>query len=157
MPDINPTPTTLDQSMRSVSEALVSAFNRNDIDAIMALRNSNCTNQLLPSSIGAREANNQQYKRRLQWATSKLTDYAVVVQDSTYDVANRKAWLRLCATAQATPAGKAELDGNGQPGAVDAEGRYRSDYIWILTFSRDGQKLDRFEEFVGWTGFRLSG
>ncbi|KAL8934838.1 MAG: hypothetical protein Q9211_005018 [Gyalolechia sp. 1 TL-2023] len=111
-------------------QTVISAYNAWELDAIMDVRAPNCMNYILPTSLGRRPMDNQQYLSFLAATLPAFQGFHLTVHDIVIDQAAHKAVMHLSSTAS-TPIGE-----------------YHNEYMITLHMTEDGCQIDKFEEFV---------
>ncbi|KAL8723561.1 MAG: hypothetical protein Q9225_000196 [Loekoesia sp. 1 TL-2023] len=120
------TRSTLFQTAR----ALVSAYNSRNMEAIMDVRAPDCMNYILPASLGQKPMNNEQYTSFLTTSLPAFRGFCLTIRDTVIDEPARKVVMHLTSTA-----------------STDL-GKYHNEYMMTLHMTKDGCKVDKFEEFV---------
>lgn len=77
---------------RLTAEALVEAFNRMDIDAIISYRHQDCLRHILPAALGHKAQTNDEYRKSLQALKPIFHNFTLLVHDFVED----KEARRLC-------------------------------------------------------------
>ncbi|KAL8997205.1 MAG: hypothetical protein Q9169_003471 [Polycauliona sp. 2 TL-2023] len=117
-------------SCNQAAKALVTAYNSWNLENIMDVRASDCMNYVLPSSLGQKPMDNEQYKAFFAPRMPPFRNFNLIVHDTVVDEAARKVVLHLTSTASTNI------------------GDYGNEYMLKLHMTDDGRKIVRFEEFV---------
>ena len=117
-------------TQRQTSEAVVEAFNRMDIDAIMLYRSADCLRYILPSTLGHPPTNNEQYRSHLGKLKPIFSNFSLVINDLIEDSAEHRICMYLRARADTLA------------------GEYINEYMWTLDFDETGTKITKVNEFV---------
>lgn len=115
---------------RLTAEAVVDAFNRMDIDAIIAFRSDDCMRYILPSTLGHPPTNNKQYRASLERLIKIFSNFSLTINDVVEDKEARKICMYLKARADTLA------------------GEYVNEYMWTLGFNASGTKIIHATEFV---------
>jgi ketosteroid isomerase-like protein len=115
---------------RQTAEAVVDAFNRMDIDAIIAYRSDDCMRRILPSTLGHPPTNNKQYRASLERLIKIFSNFSLTINDVVEDNEARKICMYLKARADTLA------------------GEYVNEYMWTLSFNASGTKIINATEFV---------
>lgn len=118
--------------------AIVSAFNKMDIETIISLRTPTCKRTFLPTSLNLPPQTNAASRAQLNGMKSVFANFHVTVTDiiegfsTSPDGAQqrKKIVLYVEATGQ-TPVGE-----------------YKNEYVWKLAFDEEGGKVDEWSEYV---------
>ena len=117
-------------TQRQTAEAVVDAFNRMDIDAIMAFRSDDCMRHILPSTLGHPPTNNKQYRASLERLIKIFSNFSLTINDVVEDREARKICMYLRARADTLA------------------GEYINEYMWTLSFDTPGTRITNVNEFV---------
>ncbi|KAI4178766.1 MAG: hypothetical protein L6R41_008221 [Letrouitia leprolyta] len=117
-------------ALLQTADAVVSAYNSWDIQQIMHVRAANCMNYILPTSLGRKPMNNEEYQSFFISSMPAFEGFHLTVHDTVIDETARKVVMHITSTAS-TPIGD-----------------YHNEYRLTLRMTEDGQKIGRFEEFV---------
>lgn len=117
-------------TQRQTALAVVAAFNRMDVEAIISHRSPGCMRHILPSSLNLAPMNNTEYATQLQKLTAVFQNFNLTVHDLVEDREAHRIvmWLKACADTLA--------------------GEYINEYMWTLDFDETGEKIIRMHEFV---------
>ena len=115
---------------RQTADALLAAFNRMDIPAMMALRSPDCTQQIVPLRFGFRVQKNTEYLRRMNFIVQAFDNFHLEVNEVIEDVEARKIVMWLSARGDTKV------------------GVYRNEYMWTMEFDGSGEKIVKIKEFV---------
>ncbi|KAK5112438.1 hypothetical protein LTR85_011547 [Meristemomyces frigidus] len=115
---------------RKTADAVVEAFNRMDNEAIISFRSPDCIRYILPSSLGLKPTNNEQYKSQLDMLRPIFRNFSLAVNDVVEDEKARRICMWLSARADT------------------AAGEYVNEYMWTLSFDDSGTKITKVNEFV---------
>jgi ketosteroid isomerase-like protein len=115
---------------KRTSLALIAAFNKMDIDAILSHRSPGCMRHILPSSLNIAPTNNTEYEQQLQRLTLIFRNFELALQDIVEDVGSCRVVLWLKARADTIV------------------GEYVNEYMWTLDFDETGERIIRVHEFV---------
>lgn len=110
--------------------AVVQAFDRLDIDAILSYRAPECTRHILPSTLGYPPVDNTRYATTLNQLKPIFRNFRLTVDDVVEDREARRICMWLMARADT------------------AAGEYVNEYVWTLDFDASGTKITRVKEFV---------
>ena len=105
------------------------AFNRMDIDAIIAFRSDDCMRHILPSTLGYPPTNNKQYRASLERLVKIFKNFSLTIDDVVEDKEARKISMYLRARADTLA------------------GEYVNEYMWTLSFD-ESCKIIKATEFV---------
>ncbi|KAL8728176.1 MAG: hypothetical protein Q9166_005570 [cf. Caloplaca sp. 2 TL-2023] len=112
------------------AQALVTAYNTWTLENIMNMRASQCTNYVLPTSLGQKPMNNEEYVAFFAPRMRPFRNFNLTVHDTVVDEAALKVVLYMTSTA-----------------STDI-GDYQNEYMLKLHMTEDRCKVDKFEEFV---------
>lgn len=115
---------------RRTAKRLVAAFNDMDIPAIMSVRSPECTRQILPQSMGLPNQDNAAYEKSLRWLITAFRDFNLTIQDTIEDLEARKICIWLVARADT------------------AAGEYVNEYMWLMAFDENGEKITSMKEYA---------
>lgn len=108
---------------RKTAEALVTAFNDMNVEAIVSYRHPMCQRIFLPASMAIEPQDNAQYFSSLQKLRAVFHNFSLTVNDLLED----KDAGRICMWLGAK--------------ADTAAGEYINEYMWLLDFDADGKIL----------------
>ncbi len=117
-------------SLLGAAQALVSAYKSWDLKEIMGVRSTDCVNSILPASLGRPAMDNEEYASFFAPNIPLFEGFHLTVHDTIIDEAARKVTMHLSSRA------------------TTAIGKYDNEYMLTLHMTEDGQKVDRFVEFV---------
>ena len=112
------------------AEAVVEAFNRMDVDAIMSYRSADCLRHILPSTLGYPPTTNDQYRTHLEKLKPIFSNFSLVINDVIEGTDGRRICMYLRARADTLA------------------GEYINEYMWTLDFDETGTKITKNKEFV---------
>lgn len=112
------------------AKAVVEAFNRMDIDAIISYRSPDCIRYILPSTLGHKPTDNEQYRSHLEKLKPTFRNFSLTINDTLEDKEARRICMWLSARADTVA------------------GEYINEYMWTLNFDGSGAKITRVNEFV---------
>ncbi|KAI5357575.1 Putative NTF2-like domain superfamily protein [Septoria linicola] len=115
---------------RTAAEAVVEAFNRMDIDAIISYRHEDCLRYILPAALGHKPQSNEVYRKSLEALKPIFHNFTLVL----HDVVEDKEASRICMYLTAR--------------AETLAGQYINEYMWTLDFDGAGEKITKWTEFV---------
>jgi len=115
---------------RQTADAIAVAFSSMDIPTLMLHRTPTCTRNFLPASLGYPFQTNEQYEAQLTTMATIFTSFKVTVNDVIEDSEAKKIVMFVSARGD-TPIGE-----------------YRNEYVWKMEFDQEGEKVDRWTEFV---------
>lgn len=117
-------------TQKQTALAVVAAFNRMDVEAIISHRSPGCMRHILPSSLNLAPMNNTEYATQLQKLTAVFQNFDLTVHDVVEDREAHRIvmWLKARADTLA--------------------GEYVNEYMWTLDFDETGEKIIRMHEFV---------
>lgn len=96
----------------------------------MAYRTPDCQHQVLPVSLGRAAKNNSEYRQYLDTIMPLYKNFTVIVKEEVHDATKRTCIMHAFSTASTKI------------------GLYRNEYTLILTFTEDGRKVAKFDEFI---------
>lgn len=114
---------------RKTAEAVVAAFNRMDVEAVISHRSPDCVRQFLPLSMGLKDQNNATYSKSLINLRAIFHNFYLTINDLVEDRDARRICLSLNARADTMA------------------GEYVNEYMWLLDFDESGTKIRRSKEF----------
>ena len=114
---------------RATAEAVVAAFNRMDVEAIVSHRSPDCMREFLPSSMGLPSQNNTTYFNSLIKLRAIFHNFSLVINDLLEDKDNCRICMSLSARADTMA------------------GEYVNEYMWLLDFDESGTKIRRSKEY----------
>ena len=117
-------------AQRQTADAVVEAFNRMDIDAIISYRSADCVRHILPSTLGYPPTNNEQYRTHLLKLKPIFRNFSLIINDVIEDTEGRRMCMYLRARADTLA------------------GEYVNEYMWTLDFDETGTKITANKEFV---------
>ena len=117
-------------TQRETAEAVVEAFNRMDIDAIMSYRSTDCMRYILPSTLGHVPTDNEQYRSHLEKLKPIFSNFALTINDVIEDRDSGRICMYLRARADTLA------------------GEYINEYMWTLDFDEADTKITKVNEFV---------
>ncbi|KAL6714554.1 hypothetical protein ACLMJK_007979 [Lecanora helva] len=110
--------------------AFLDAYNKWDIDLIMALRAEQCMQYVLPRSLDQPSRNNEEYKAYFSTLMPLFKDFNVTPETTVHDAENHSCAMYLSSTA------------------TSPLGPYKNEYTFFLHFTDDGTKIIKVEEMV---------
>lgn len=117
-------------TQRQTAEAVVDAFNRMDIDAIISYRSDDCMRHILPSTLGHPPTNNEKYRASLERLIKIFRNFSLTINDVIEDSESKRICMYLRARADTLA------------------GEYINEYMWTLSFNESGTKIIEVKEFV---------
>ncbi|TVY57424.1 Core atranone cluster (CAC) protein, partial [Lachnellula suecica] len=116
--------------IRKTALAAVESYSDWNITSVMSYRSAKCSHEVLPKSLGRPPLNNEEYARHFASMLPWFRNFKVTINDTFVDEKANKVvfW------AQST----AETD----------IGPYTNEYMLVLYLNEEGDKVDRFLEFV---------
>lgn len=115
---------------RQTALAVVDAFNKMDIEAIISHRSPGCMRHILPSSLNLTPTNNTDYEAHLDRLIPIFENFSLTIEDIIEDREAHRIVMYLKARADTLA------------------GEYRNEYMWTLDFDETGDKIIRMHEFV---------
>ncbi len=106
---------------RRTAEAVVEAFNKMDVEAIVSHRNEKCTRIFLPASMGLQPQDNATYFSSLQKLRAIFHNFSLTINDLLEDKEKRR--LCMCLSARADT----------------VAGEYINEYMWLYDFDDKGK------------------
>ncbi|KAF2000644.1 hypothetical protein P154DRAFT_400255, partial [Amniculicola lignicola CBS 123094] len=115
---------------RATADAIIAAFNAQDLPLIISLRTPTCLRHFLPASLNFPPQSNTQYLANLTQMQSLFTAFHLTVTDVLEDQEQRKIamWVRA----------------EGET----CVGKYENEYVWKMEFEEGGGKVCEWSEFV---------
>ncbi|KAI1349545.1 hypothetical protein F5Y01DRAFT_183670 [Xylaria sp. FL0043] len=115
---------------RQTALAVIDAYNKWSIDAIMALRTDDCIQQILPKSLGRPAMDNAAYKAYFSAFMPHFQNFTVTINDVYEDTQENKVvfWAQSEASTEIGP--------------------YTNEYVLIMYMNEAGDKITKFLEFV---------
>ncbi|KAI0433354.1 hypothetical protein F5Y09DRAFT_299206 [Xylaria sp. FL1042] len=115
---------------RRTALAVVDAYNKWSIEAIMAIRTEDCIQQILPKSLGRPAMDNAMYKAYFTSIMPHFQNFTVTINDTMEDAQENKVvfWARSEASTEIGP--------------------YSNEYVLIMYMNEAGDKITKFLEFV---------
>ncbi|KAI1173718.1 hypothetical protein F4777DRAFT_556965 [Nemania sp. FL0916] len=116
--------------LRETALAIIDAFQKWDLEAIMALRTDDCTTQVLPRSLSRPRMNNADYREFFGGLMPHFRDFTLAVDEVIVDAPQNKVavWCRSTADTEIGP--------------------YANEYVLILYLNEAGDKVYKYLEFV---------
>lgn len=96
----------------------------------MSCRAPNCIHQVLPLSLGRQPLNNEQYLAHFEPIMRALRKFQATVKNTVVDIEARQVVINASGTA------------------MTDIGDYSNEYVLMLRMTRDGTKVEMFEESV---------
>jgi ketosteroid isomerase-like protein len=125
---------TLSRSvLLNTANSFLSAYNKWTVPSVLSIRSNSCVHRTLPASGGHPHRNNAEFGAFLEDVIPVFRNFHLSVVDDKHtiiDVETRQVMLHL--------RGRAETDA----------GPYENEYIFMLTISEDGEKVDEIVEFL---------
>ncbi|KAJ6192089.1 hypothetical protein J3E72DRAFT_380188 [Bipolaris maydis] len=128
--DANSSPLPNLAAQQDTARAVIAAYNAWDIDDIMAYRSPDCKHRVLPASMNRAPRSNAEYQAYLSKIMHLYSNFTVTVKEEVHDAAARKCIIHATSRAETKI------------------GPYTNEYALILTFTEDGRKMTKFDEFV---------
>ncbi|KAF2820783.1 hypothetical protein CC86DRAFT_386832 [Ophiobolus disseminans] len=117
-------------SQKITAQTFIDAYNAWDIEAIMGYRSPECQQQALPSSMGKPAKNNAEYRRYLEKIIPLFLNFTVTVHEEFHDAEVRTSIIHASSRA------------------ITKIGTYSNKYALFLSFTEDGKKITKIDEFV---------
>ncbi|KAF2844600.1 hypothetical protein T440DRAFT_523349 [Plenodomus tracheiphilus IPT5] len=117
-------------AQQDTARAVIEAYNAWDIDDIMAYRSPDCKHRVLPASMNRAANSNAEYRAYLSAIMPLYSHFTVDVKEEIHDAATRTCIIHASSKAETKI------------------GPYTNEYALILTFTEDGRKVTKFDEFV---------
>ncbi|CAD6592061.1 MAG: hypothetical protein ASARMPRED_005961 [Alectoria sarmentosa] len=114
---------------RKTAEAVVAAFNNMDVDGIMAYRSPDCLRHMIPKSLGFKPQDNARYGDLLHQLTAIFDNFSCTINDLVEDKQANRICLYLSARGDTLI------------------GEYVNEYMWLLDFDEDGEKIICSKEY----------
>ncbi|KAI3318184.1 hypothetical protein HD806DRAFT_512762 [Xylariaceae sp. AK1471] len=115
---------------RQTALAVIDAYNKWSMDAIMAVRTDDCIQQILPKSLGRPEMDNTAYAAYFSAVIPYFEGFTVTINELLEDAQENKVVLWANSTAT-TPVGP-----------------YNNEYMLVFYMNEAGDKITKFIEFV---------
>lgn len=109
---------------------VIEGYNKWDIDAILAPRAENCTQQVLPYRLGRPVLNNTEYREYFSSIMPSFHNFHLEILDIVEDEKNAKVAINAVSTAET------------------ALGSYGNEYVVILHMTPDHKQVEIVKEFV---------
>ncbi|KAJ4344608.1 uncharacterized protein N0V89_012352, partial [Didymosphaeria variabile] len=128
---------TMPSKERETTDALIRAFNTQDVDTIIALRTPDCKRVFLPSSLNFPPQSNEAYRQNLTGMKSVFTSFELTIHDIVEGVSQdeqgieRRKIVVFTSARGDTPVGE-----------------YRNEYVWKMGFEEGGQRVSEWVEYV---------
>lgn len=110
--------------------SVVDGYNAWSIEEILAPRSTNCTQHILPHSLGIPPMNNTQYASYFRPNLPNFRNFHVDVQETVVDVEARKVVILASSTAE-----------------TDI-GAYANEYVLVVEMGHDGKQAEKVIEWV---------
>ncbi|KAL6171937.1 hypothetical protein ACJQWK_02930 [Exserohilum turcicum] len=117
-------------AQQDTARAVIEAYNAWDINKIMAYRSPDCKHRVLPASMHREARSNAQYRAYLSRIMHLYSNFTVTVNEEIHDAVAHKCIIHASSRAETKI------------------GPYANEYALILTFTEDGKKVTKFDEFV---------
>ena len=111
-------------------QVFIDAYHAFALDPIIALRAPDCTNIILPASLGIKPMNNEEYAAFLAPSLTAFRNFHLTVHDITVDEIAGKVAMHLTSES-----------------STDI-GAYHNEYMVSLVLTEDRKKIKKFVEFV---------
>lgn len=129
------------RNQRDVALAFIASFEHLDGDANIALRASNCTQTILPTSLGYKaDMTNDEWATHFSTLTSIITTFPVIPIEVLESGNQVTIWARGRARFRSLPDINSHTE--GWPDFFENE------YVFVFVFDDDGQKITRILEMV---------
>ncbi|KAK4082258.1 uncharacterized protein Triagg1_2070 [Trichoderma aggressivum f. europaeum] len=113
------------------ANAFIAAYNQWTVSGVLSIRSASCTHRVLPGNQPARtKAEFGEFLERTIPAIRNFRLHAVDTSPWIVDVEMRRVTMHLKST------GESDL------------GAYNNEYIFVITVSEDGEKVDEILEFL---------
>jgi ketosteroid isomerase-like protein len=126
--------TTIDHpslaAQQMTAQTFVNAYNAWNIEAIMEYRTPDCQQQVLPFSMGKPAKNNTEYRSYFESIMPLFSNFTVKVHNEFHNAEARTSYMHASSRAET------------------AIGTYANEYAVVLSFTKDGTKITKIEEFV---------
>ncbi|KAI0570372.1 SnoaL-2 domain-containing protein [Pyrenophora tritici-repentis] len=117
-------------NQQHTAREVIDAYNAWDIDGILAYRSPNCKHRVLPASMNRAAKSNDEYRAYLRTIMPLYSKFTVEVKEEIHDTEMHTCIIHASSTAETKI------------------GLYANEYVLILTFTEDGRKVTKFDEFV---------
>ncbi|KAL8811416.1 MAG: hypothetical protein Q9200_001819 [Gallowayella weberi] len=121
-----------DSSQKRTALALVDAFNRMDVPAIIAFRDPACLRHFYPTAMAQNPQDTRSYAQSLTALHAIFRNFSLTIDELIEDSSNPTR-PRICMWLSAK--------------ADTAVGEYVNEYVWLLDFNETGEKIVRTKEF----------
>ncbi|KAL8715724.1 MAG: hypothetical protein Q9220_000391 [cf. Caloplaca sp. 1 TL-2023] len=118
-----------DSPQKRTALALVDAFNRMDVPAIVSHRTPDCLRHFHPCAMGTPPQNTAEYAKSLTSLHAIFQNFSLTLDEMIEDPAKRRICMWLSARADT------------------AAGEYVNEYVWLLDFDESGTKIVRTKEY----------
>ncbi|KAI4674552.1 uncharacterized protein J4E88_008288 [Alternaria novae-zelandiae] len=117
-------------AQKATAQTVIDGYNAWNMDKIMAYRTEDCTQQVLPASLGRPVMNNTQYRERFSQMIPHFRNFKVTVHTEVHDADAHTCIMHATSTADSDI------------------GPYANEYALVLHFTEDGKQVTKFLEFV---------
>lgn len=117
-------------TLLETANAAIQGYNTWTMESIMSCRAPNCIHQVLPLSLGRQPLNNEQYLAHFEPIMRALRKFQATVKNTVVDIEARQVVINASGTA------------------MTDIGDYSNEYVLMLRMTRDGTKVEMFEESV---------
>ncbi|KAL8993661.1 MAG: hypothetical protein Q9169_006172 [Polycauliona sp. 2 TL-2023] len=121
-----------DSPQKRTALALVAAFNRMDIPAIIAPRTPSCLRHFYPTAMAQSPQDTPTYAKSLYSLHTIFRNFSLTIDELIEDSSN-PVCPRICMWLSAR--------------ADTAAGEYVNEYVWLLDFDGSGERIVRTKEF----------
>ena len=117
-------------TLLATAQSVVDGYTAWSIEAILAPRSTNCTQHILPHSLGIPPMNNSQYASYFRPNLAYFRNFHVDVQETVVDAEARKVVMLARSSAE-----------------TDI-GEYANEYVLVVEMGRDGRQAEKVVEWV---------
>lgn len=135
------------EAQRYTAQAVIDAYNTWDIEAILAYRSPDCQHRVLPASMNRAAKSNDEYRAYLDKIMPLYSNFTVSVSIFKSN-AVKITWAQVVVMEEIHDARTHTCIIHASSTAQTKIGLYANEYALILTFTEDGTKVTKFDEFV---------
>ncbi|KAL8840394.1 MAG: hypothetical protein Q9176_003887 [Flavoplaca citrina] len=121
-----------DSPQKRTALALVDAFNRMDVPAIIAPRTPSCLRHFYPTAMAQPPQDTNTYAKSLNSLRTIFRNFSLTLDELIEDSSNPQR-PRICMWLSAR--------------ADTAAGEYVNEYVWLLDFDESGERIVRTKEY----------